>query len=36
MAVGALFYSETRSWLDGFAVVLIVSGIGLAQYKKAA
>jgi drug/metabolite transporter (DMT)-like permease len=36
MAVGALFDSETRSWLDGFAVVLIVSGIGLAQYKKAA
>jgi drug/metabolite transporter (DMT)-like permease len=36
MAVGALFYFETRSWLDGFAVLLIVSGIGLAQYKTGA
>lgn len=35
MAVGALFYSESRGWLDGCAVMLIVSGIGLAQYKTA-
>ena len=33
MTVGALFYAENRSWLDGFGVMLIVSGIGLAQYK---
>jgi len=33
MAVGALFYAENRSWLDGFAVMFIVSGIGLAQYQ---
>lgn len=35
MTVGALFYSESRSCLDGVAVLLIVSGIGLAQYKTA-
>ncbi len=33
MAVGALFYAENRSWLDGLAVLFIVSGIGLAQYQ---
>jgi len=33
MVVGALFYAESRSWLDALAVLLIVGGIALSQSK---
>ena len=35
MAVGALFYAESRGPFDLVAVVLIVSGIALAQRQMA-